>query len=167
METIGLDKLLNAEVSNPALIAQYQRVMQHRTNEAMNGLSNRLDKIIIQAEKNGKSQGRQQAVVIALTGVIAAATIVYTVTTVYATRATVKAQQASTGSPSRVQYVRGSGAVPESAAVHMGVDERGDPAVCINGTAYDVPAPGDERLKARSQPARPDGVVIPDLRCRN
>ncbi|WNC94409.1 hypothetical protein RI103_35165 [Paraburkholderia sp. FT54] len=99
--------------------------MLHRTNEAMNGLSHRLDEIIVQAEKNGRAQGRQQWAMIALTAVLALATIVYTVTTDYATRETVKAQQASTASQVRVEYVRGSGAVPESAAVHMGLTKKG------------------------------------------
>ncbi|MCW0054126.1 hypothetical protein OIV36_32170, partial [Burkholderia pseudomallei] len=137
MEQISLEKLLKDEPSKPGLVELYQRTMLHRTNEAMNGLSHRLDQIIVQAERNGKAQGRQQGVMIALTAVLAVATIVYTVTTVYATRETVKAQQASTASQTRVEYVRGSGAVPESAAVHMGVDEKGIPAVCVNGTAYD------------------------------
>ncbi|KAA0080930.1 hypothetical protein CIW54_22970 [Paraburkholderia sp. T12-10] len=167
LEQISLDKLLTEEPSRPGLVELYQRTMLHRTNEAMNGLSNRLDQIIVQAEKNGKSQGRQQGAMIALTAVLASATIVYTVTTVYATRATVQAQQASTGSQSRVEYVRGSGAVPESAAVHMGVDEKGVPAVCVNGTAYDVPAQGDARLKDRPQPPRPDGAIMPVLRCKD
>jgi hypothetical protein len=75
----------------------------------MNGLSHRLDKIVAQAEKNGKAQGRQQAVMIALTAVPAVATVAYTATTIYATRATVSAQRASNGSQVRVEYVRGSG----------------------------------------------------------
>jgi hypothetical protein len=114
----GLDQLLTSDATDPGLTALYQRAMQHRSNEAMNGLSHRLDKIVAQAEKNGKAQGRQQAVMIALTAVPAVATVAYTATTIYATRATVSAQRASNGSQVRVEYVRGSGAVPESAVVH-------------------------------------------------
>ncbi|CAG9230207.1 conserved hypothetical protein [Paraburkholderia tropica] len=167
LEPVDLKTLLNSDASAPGIIALYQRAMQHRTNEAMNGLSNRLDQIIVQAEKNGRAQGRQQAAMIALTAVLAVATIVYTVTTVYATRETIQAQQASAGSQSRIEYIRSSGAVPESAAVHMGVDEKGVPAVCVNGTAYDVPALGDVRLKERPQPTRPDGAMMPVLRCKD
>ncbi|KVR92329.1 hypothetical protein WK28_18705 [Burkholderia vietnamiensis] len=141
--------------------------MLHRTNEAMNGLSYRLDQIIDQAEKSGKAQGRQQRAMIALTTVLAIATVVYTMTTIYATRETVNAQQASAAAQARVEYVRGSGAVPESAAVHMGVDEKGNPAVCVNGTAYDVPAPGDAHLKERPQSSRLDGAILPVLRCQS
>ena len=166
-QQVELDTLLNSEDGNAAVIAKYQRVMQHRTNEAMNGLSNRLDKLIEQAERNGKAQGRQQAAMIALTTVLAIATVAYTATTIYATRATVGAQQASNGSQTPIEYVRGSGAVPESAAVHMGTDEKGRAAVCVGGYAYDIPALGDLMLKARYQPARPDGALMPQLRCQN
>lgn len=72
--------------------------MQHRTNEAMNGLSNRLDKLVRQAETNSRAQGKQLAVMIALTTVLAIATVAYTVTTIYATRATVGAHGASASS---------------------------------------------------------------------
>ncbi|CAG9236028.1 conserved hypothetical protein [Paraburkholderia tropica] len=167
LEQISLEKLLRDEPSKPGLVELYQRTMLHRTNEAMNGLSHRLDQMIVQAEKNGKAQGRQQPAMIALTAVLALATIVYTVTTIYATRETVKAQQAATASQVRVEYVRGSGAVPESAAVHMGVDEKGNPAVCVNGTAYDIPTAGQARLKYRPQPPRADGALMPVLRCKN
>ncbi|MCA7889111.1 hypothetical protein LGM58_38680 [Burkholderia contaminans] len=167
LEQISLEKLLKDEPSKPGLVELYQRTMLHRTNEAMNGLSHRLDKIIDLAEKNGKAQGRQQGVMIALTAVLAIATVAYTVTTIYATRVTVAAQQASTASKAPVAYVRGSGPVPESAAVHMGTDEKGRAAVCINGTAYDIPAAGDARLKNRPQPPRSDGALMPVLRCRD
>ncbi|MFL9921593.1 hypothetical protein PQR75_40830 [Paraburkholderia fungorum] len=163
---IETHELLNSEASAPGLIALYQRVMQDRTNEAMNGLSSRLDKIIVQAEKSGKAQGRQQAVMIALTAVLAVATVAYTATTIYATRATVSAQQAGTSPQATVEYVRGSGPVPESASVHMGTDEKGSAAVCINGSAYDLPASGDVRLKGR-YPASPDGRPVMILKCKD
>jgi uncharacterized protein YigA (DUF484 family) len=165
LEPIELKTLLNSDAASPGVIALYQRVMQHRTNEAMNGLSNRLDQIVSQAEKNGQAQGRQQGVMIALTAVLAIATVAYTVTTIYATR--VSERQASLSAQTKVEYVRGSGAVPESEAVHMGVDEKGNPAVCVNGTAYDIPAPRDARLNERPQPSRPDGTIMPVLRCQN
>ena len=91
--------------------------MLHRTNEAMNGLSGRLDKLLAHAVENSAAQSKQQKTMAWLTFVIAAATIIYTVTTVYATHETVRAQQASAASPAKIEYVRGSGAVPESAAV--------------------------------------------------
>lgn len=164
-QQVDLEVLLTSEEGNAAVIAKYQRMMQHRTNEAMNGLSHRLDQIIAQAEKSGKAQGRQQGVVIALTAVLAVATVAYTVTTIQATRASER--QALAASQVRIEYVRGSGAVPESAAVHMGTDERGRATVCIGGAAYDVPAPGDASLKSRTQPAAPDGAMLPALRCRD
>jgi hypothetical protein len=164
---IDVDKILSSEATDSGIRAQYQRIMQHRTNEAMNGLSHRLDKIIDQAEQTGKAQGRQQKVMIALTAVLAVATVAYTATTIYATRATVSAQQASSDAQAPVKYVRGSGAVPESAAVHMGTDEKGRAAVCVNGTAYDIPASGDVRLTERPQPAASDGAIMPVLRCRD
>lgn len=167
MEQISLEKLLTEEPSRPGLVELYQRTMLHRTNEAMNGLSHRLDQIIDQAKQNGKAQGRQQKAMIALTTVLAVATVVYTATTVYATRETVKAQQASAATQVKVEYVRSSGAVPESAAVHMGVDEKGNPAVCVDGTAYDIPAPNDAHLKVRPQPSHPGGAILPVLLCQN
>ncbi|KWO61114.1 hypothetical protein WT98_30735 [Burkholderia territorii] len=165
LEQISLEKLLTEQPSMPGLVELYQRTMLHRTNEAMNGLSHRLDKIIVQAEKNGRAQGRQQGVMIALTGVLAIATVAYTVTTFHATH--VSEQQALAASQPRVEYVRGSGAVPESAAVHMGIDEKGNPAVCVNGTAYDVPGLDEKRLKERPQPPAADGALMPVLRCQN
>jgi hypothetical protein len=163
LEQISLEKLLTEQPSMPGLVELYQRTMLHRTNEAMNGLSHRLDKIIVQAEKNGKAQGRQQGVMIALTAVLAIATVAYTVTTFHATH--VSEQQALAASQPRVEYVRGSGAVPESAAVHMGTDDKGSAAVCINGSAYDLPAPGDTRLKGR-YPASSDGHPVMALKCK-
>jgi hypothetical protein len=67
----------------------------------------------------------------------------------------------------RVIHARSFGAVPASAAVHMGTDEKGSVAVCVSGSAYDIPASGDTTLKARLQPARPDEALAPDLHCQN
>ncbi len=83
--------------------------MQHRTNEAMNGLFYRLDKIIEQAGESGKLKGRQQWVMIGLTVVLALSTVAYTAVTVWSTAKTTAAQE----------VVRGFGAVPESAAVRQ------------------------------------------------
>ncbi|ALS68364.1 hypothetical protein [Pandoraea apista] len=138
---IHLDTILNADFVAPGEGQKYQRIMQHRTNEAMNGLSHRLDKILSQAEKDGKAQGRQQAVMIALTAVLAISTVAYTVTTVWSTLKTVAGQQ--------TVYVSGIGAVPESAAVHMGFDETGRAAVCINGTAHNPPTGNATTIEAR------------------
>src|ERR1700692_1413185 len=80
-------ELLNSEASAPGLIALYQRVMQHRTIEAMNGLSNRLDGMLDQAGRNAVAQSKQQRTMATLTFVIALATVAYTATTIYATRA--------------------------------------------------------------------------------
>jgi hypothetical protein len=64
-------------------------------------------------------------------------------------------------------HVRGAGAVSESAAVHMGTDENGHAAVCVNGSAYDIPGSGYKMLKARARPTRADGALMPDLCCQN
>ena len=143
----------------PGLVELYQRTMLHRTNEAMNGLSNRLDRILEQAVENSAAQSKQQKTMAWLTLVIAAATVVYTLTTIYASQAAMRAPDA--------RLVSSAGPVPESAAVHMGVDEKGRPAVCINGTAYDLPAAGEGRLNERFQPAQQDGVMLPALRCQH
>ncbi|CAE6820414.1 hypothetical protein R70006_06171 [Paraburkholderia domus] len=153
---VGLHELLNSENNDPGVMALYERAMQHRSNEALNGLSHRIDKVIEQAEKNGKAQGRQQWVMIGLTVVLALATVAYTVTTVWSTAKTMSGQQ--------TVYVSGSGAVPESAAVHMGTDSAGHAAVCINGSAYDLPSSSDARLKGR-YPVSPDGHPVMILKC--
>jgi len=87
-EEISLHKLLNDEPSRPGLVELYQRTMLHRTNEALNGLSNRLDKIINTAEESGKAQIKQQRAMIALTTVLAIATVAYTGITIWSTMKT-------------------------------------------------------------------------------
>lgn len=173
-EEIPIDDLLKKYPTDPGVVALYARTMQHRTNKVMDSLSNRLldlvnksDEAIAQVRAAGEAQGKQQKTMNRLTLVIAVATVAYTGTTIYATRATLAAQQAANRPQAQIVYVRGSGAVPESAAVHMGVDEKGNPAVCVNGTAYDIPASGDARLKERPQPSQSVGAVMPVLRCQN
>lgn len=77
-EQLDIDKILNSEADNPALIAQYERIMQHRTIQAMNGLSNRLDKAIGQIEASSTSQDRQQSAMKLLTGALVFCTLAYT-----------------------------------------------------------------------------------------
>jgi hypothetical protein len=93
--------------------------MQRRTNEAMNGLSSRLDKMLDQASKNALTQSKQQRTMAALTLVISVATVAYTATTIYATNMTARGPQ--------TVYVSGAGPVPESAAVHVAIDAAGQP----------------------------------------
>lgn len=159
MEQISLEKLLKDEPSKPGLVELYQRTMLHRTNEAMNGLSHRLDKLLAQTVENSAAQSKQQKTMAWLTFVIAAATVIYTATTIYATKAA--------GRSPEVKLVSSAGPVPESAAVHMGADAEGRPAVCVNGQAYEVPGRGDEQLRGRFEPARTDGVQVSQLHCKN
>src|ERR1700757_3237763 len=86
----SLERLLNAEVAPPHEIARLDRVMQYRNAEAMNGLSNRLDKIVETAEASGNAQSKQQRAMIALTTVLAVATVAYTVTTIWSTMKTLQ-----------------------------------------------------------------------------
>lgn len=100
---VTLNDLLDYDRPETAVIARYQRIMQHRTNEAMNGLSNRLDNVILKlegvmttihrvgqlaqdkadqaiqaAEKAREAQGKQQKAMYILTGVLVGCTLVYT-----------------------------------------------------------------------------------------
>jgi len=100
---IGIDEILDYEEPVTAVMSRYDRIMQHRTNEAMNGLSNRLDLVVeklvgvtetvhrvgqlinskadeikTSQEAASRAQGRQQTVLILLTLAIALATIAYT-----------------------------------------------------------------------------------------
>jgi len=90
------DHLLNFDGSQPNLIAQYERIMAKKTiaalmevrmglfdvKKSMHMVTDKLEARLLEAEKIQKeaasSQGRLQAVTIALTVVIAAATVVYT-----------------------------------------------------------------------------------------
>jgi hypothetical protein len=161
-EVISLEKLLNDEPSRPGLVELYQRTMLHRTNEAMNGLSHRLDKIIVQAERNSTqaekasvAQGKQQLAMIGLTFAIAFATVIYTITTIYATVATASASKPTATS-----------AIAETPALHIGTDENGKPALCIDGGAFEIPRPGDATVRGRFQASRP-GQPVAHLKCPN
>jgi hypothetical protein len=101
---ISIDDILNFDGPQTAEIARYERIMQHRTIEAMNGLSGRLDSVVeklvgvmetihrvgqlaqekadqaIQAaDKASTSQGRQQRAMYVLTGALFACTLFYTI----------------------------------------------------------------------------------------
>lgn len=45
-KNIEIDEILNYDRPETAVMARYERIMQHRTIEAMNGLSGRLDGVI-------------------------------------------------------------------------------------------------------------------------
>ncbi|GGD98186.1 hypothetical protein [Caballeronia grimmiae] len=175
-DEVPLDDLLKKNPTDQGEIALFARTMQHRTNKVMDSLSNRLlmlvrsadalvgrsDKALEWADQNAVAQSKQQVTMSRLTWAIALSTILYTGVTAFSTWITWK----NSNTP-QVVLVHSSGPVPESAAVHMGVDEKGTPAVCVNGTAYDVPASSDQRLKERPQAERADGAIMPVLRCRN
>lgn len=161
-----IEQMLKWNQSDAGEANRFKLIMHHRTIEAMNGLSLRLDKLHeqteesnVQAKANNAAQEKQQRAMVGLTLVIALATVAYTVTTVWSTAKTMSGQQ--------TVYVGGSGAVAESAAIHMGVDVKGRPSICINGTAYGVPAPGDTTIKPRFADARADGLPAPQLNCRS
>jgi hypothetical protein len=92
----SIDRLLNGEVAPPHEIARLDRIMQYRTAEAMNGLSNRLtgvmdtshraaqlgqekaDDAIRQVSKTGVANGKQQKAMIGLTVALVVCTLAYT-----------------------------------------------------------------------------------------
>jgi hypothetical protein len=45
-QNISIDEILNYDHSEMAVMSRFDRIMQHRTIEAMKGLSNRLDKVV-------------------------------------------------------------------------------------------------------------------------
>jgi hypothetical protein len=100
---ISIDEILNYQYADTALMARYERIMQHRTIEAMNGLSGRLDEVvnklegvmetihrvgqlaqdkadkaILAADTSSKVQIRQQRAMYFLTGALVICTIAYT-----------------------------------------------------------------------------------------
>lgn len=100
---IDVRDILNYDHAETAVIARYERIMQHRTIEAMNGLSGRLDGVVeklvgvmetihrvgqLAQEKADKAiqaantattaQGKQQRAMTALTVALVACTILYT-----------------------------------------------------------------------------------------
>jgi len=133
-----IEQLLKWDNTNPGDANRFKLIMLHRTIEAMNGLSNRLDKITSQAEKNNQTQSRQQWAMIALTCVLAISTVVYTITTVWSTTA------------SRDQNVNAStGSLHKNAVVYIGLDTNAKPTLCIDGYAYDIPSTGTQQLTRR------------------
>ena len=80
---ITIDENLNYEGAQTAEIARYDRIMQHRTNEAMNGLANRLDQAIDTMKFAGIAQGKQQSAMIWLTIALVFCTIAYTLTNIF------------------------------------------------------------------------------------
>ncbi|AMR77986.1 hypothetical protein A2G96_09670 [Cupriavidus nantongensis] len=56
--------------------------------------------------------------------------------------------------------------IAESKALYVGVDEAGEPALCVSGTAYNFPKAEDEELRYRPRPANPDGSLNPVRRCQ-
>ena len=52
---IPIEEILDWEGPDTAKISRYERIMQHRTNEAMNGLSNRLEGVIGKIEDSAQT----------------------------------------------------------------------------------------------------------------
>jgi hypothetical protein len=102
-ENIDISEILNYEYANTAVMARYERIMQHRTIEAMNGLSGRLDSVvnklvgvmetihrvgqlaqekanqaILAAGNARQAQGRQQRAMYVLTAALVLCTLAYT-----------------------------------------------------------------------------------------
>jgi hypothetical protein len=95
-EQIGTDEILNFEDAHTGLMARYERIMRHREIEALNnvhsglfdvkktihqksdGLEKRLESLEQVQAGAAKTQGRLGIITIALTVVIASATVAYT-----------------------------------------------------------------------------------------
>jgi hypothetical protein len=93
---ISNDEILNFDGSQTAIIARYERIMEHRSTEAVIGLRDKVtglmetiyragqgiqektDKLLDLYNQISASQSRQQVVVIGLTVVLALSTTLYT-----------------------------------------------------------------------------------------
>jgi hypothetical protein len=91
-----IDELLNSGTANTGEMAKFDRIMQHRAIEAMNGLhdglrgvmqsvqraagvaADKTDEVVNKVEAAGRQQARQQRAMVCLTSVLAIATAVYT-----------------------------------------------------------------------------------------
>jgi hypothetical protein len=74
----SIQQLLKWDNSAPGDANRFKLVMLHRTIEAMNGLSNRLDNLVVEYKDNGIAQERQQKATNRLSLALVLCTVVYT-----------------------------------------------------------------------------------------
>lgn len=73
-----IEQLLKWDNSAPSEANCFKLVMLHRTIEAMNGLSMRLDNLVVEFKNNGLAQERQQKATNRLSLALVLCTVVYT-----------------------------------------------------------------------------------------
>ncbi len=81
LRNASIDQLLKWDNSNPGEANRFKLVMLHRTIEAMNGLSMRLDHLVDEFKNTGIAQGRQQKATNRLSLALVLCTVVYTAIT--------------------------------------------------------------------------------------